>query len=209
MKEKKPASTSRYFLMSGLLHAFYWMDEGLQNHLRAAGMPGLSRTQSLIMTNVADGVTRPAELARRLGISRQAVQQLLADMQQRGLLDLADDPADARAKIIRYSSRGVQIGEITVRALEHLDDEIERRLGSKALGDLRRILLERDWGEPVTATPADVRLQKRRKGPSLEAVASRSPAGSAARPAASAAKQRGANRPAAASKRSSPARRTR
>lgn len=181
MKDKKPASTSRYFLMSGLLHAFYWMDEGLQNHLRAAGMPGLSRTQSLIMTNVADGVTRPAELARRLGISRQAVQQLLADMQQRGLLELADDPADARAKIIRYSSRGVQIGEITVRALEHLDDEIERRLGSKALTELRRILLERDWGEPVETRAADVRLQKRRKGPPLEVVVKRSGASSASK----------------------------
>src|SRR3546814_1871220 len=78
--------------MSGLLHAFYWMDEGLQNHLRAAGMPAVSRTQSLIMTNVADGVTRPAELARRLGISRQAVQQLLADLQTRGLIALVADP---------------------------------------------------------------------------------------------------------------------
>src|SRR3546814_9704006 len=96
MKDKKSVSTSRYFLMSGLLHAFYWMDEGLQNHLRAAGMPAVSRTQSLIMTNVADGVTRPAELARRLGISRQAVQQLLADLQTRGLIELVADPADAR-----------------------------------------------------------------------------------------------------------------
>src|SRR3546814_17847914 len=91
--------------MSGLLHAFYWMDEGLQNHLRAAGMPAVSRTQSLIMTNVADGVTRPAELARRLGISRQAVQQLLADLQTRGLIELVADPADARAKVLRHRTR--------------------------------------------------------------------------------------------------------
>lgn len=173
MKDKKPVSTSRYFLMSGLLHAFYWMDEGLQNHLRAAGMPAVSRTQSLIMTNVADGVTRPAELARRLGISRQAVQQLLADLQTRGLIELVNDPADARAKIIRYSKRGVQIGEVTVRALEHIDSEIEKRLGAKTLAHLRRILLERDWGEPVVARAADVKPQARRKGPSLEAVIKR------------------------------------
>lgn len=209
MKDKKPASTSRYFLMSGLLHAFYWMDEGLQNHLRAAGMPGLSRTQSLIMTNVADGVTRPAELARRLGISRQAVQQLLADMQQRGLLDLADDPADARAKIIRYSSRGVQIGEITVRALEHLDDEIERRLGSKALNDLRRILLDRDWGDPVEARAADVRPQKRRKGPPLAAVIKRTGVGGANKAATGSATPARANKPAPAAKRRPAARRAR
>src|SRR3546814_20409604 len=99
--------------MSGLLHAFYWMDEGLQNHLRAAGMPAVSRTQSLIMTNVADGVTRPAELARRLGISRQAVQQLLADLPPRGLLELVAHPVAARPQTTRYHQHGPQIGDVT------------------------------------------------------------------------------------------------
>src|SRR3546814_14957684 len=87
------------------------------------------------MTNVADGVTRPAELARRLGISRQAVQQLLADLQTRGLIELVADPADARAQIIRYSKRGVQIGEVTVRALAHIHSEIEKRLGARTPAD--------------------------------------------------------------------------
>src|SRR3546814_12533796 len=119
-------------------------------------MPALSRTQSLIMTNVADGVTRPAELARRLGISRQAVQQLLADLQTRGLIELVADPADARAKIIRYSKTGVQIGEVTVRALEHIDSAIEKSLVARILADLSVILLDRAWGEPVRARAADV-----------------------------------------------------
>jgi DNA-binding MarR family transcriptional regulator len=143
--------------MSGLLHAFYWMDEGLQNHLKAAGLQPVSRTQSLIMTNIADGVTRPAELARRLDISRQAVQQLLAGMQERGLIDLVPDPADARAKVVRYSAHGREIGKITMRALEHIDAQIEERLGAKALRELRRILVELDWGAPVTATASDAK----------------------------------------------------
>src|SRR3546814_6644449 len=89
------------------------------------------------------------------------------------LIELVADPADARAKIIRYSKRGVQIGEVTVRALEHIDSEIEKRLGSRILADLRRILLERDWGEPVAARAVDVKLQNRRKVPPLEAVIKR------------------------------------
>jgi len=117
--------------MSGLLHAFYWMDEGLQNHLKAAGLPPMSRTQSLVLTNIADGATRPAELARRLDISRQAVQQLLAGMQERGVIDLVPDPADARAKVIRYSPHGREIGKITMQALERIDEQIEQRLGGQ------------------------------------------------------------------------------
>src|SRR3546814_20031816 len=91
------------------------------------------------MTNVADGVPRPAELARRLGISRQAVQQLLADLQTRGLIELVADPADGPAKIFRSSQRGVQIGEVPVRALELTTSQIEKSLGARILADRNAI----------------------------------------------------------------------
>lgn len=164
MKHAPGPGNSRYFLMSGLLHAFYWMDEGMQNHMRAAGQPSLTRTQSLIMTLVADGVTRPADLARRLDISRQAVQQLLANMQGRRLVDLVPDRNDARAKIVKYSSRGHDIQMVAARALEHIDEEIERRLGKRALVALRKILVESDWGEPVTAPAQPARTARAAAG---------------------------------------------
>jgi DNA-binding MarR family transcriptional regulator len=162
---------SRYFLMAGLLQAFYWMDEGLQNHLRAAGLPEVTRTQSMIMTNISCGVTRPAELARRLGISRQAVQQLLADMQERKLIVLKPDPDDARAKVVRYNPRGEALGRVTMLALERIDDAIAARLGTRALSELRRVLLAGDWGPPVAAAPKDLEAQRKLPRPPLEVVA--------------------------------------
>lgn len=171
MEDTPEQDVSRYFLMAGLLQAFYWMDEGLQNHLRAAGLPEITRTQSMIMTNISCGVTRPAELARRLGISRQAVQQLLADMQERKLIVLKPDPEDARAKVVRYNPRGQDIGRTTMIALERLDAAIEERLGKKALLELRRILLASDWGAPVTASKADLRAEAADPRPPLTLVA--------------------------------------
>ena len=164
-KKAKPVSetesaNSRYLLMSGLLHAFYWMDEGLQNHFKAAGFDQVSRTQSMIMANLADGITRPSELARRIGISRQAVQQLLVDMEKRKLVKLVQDPDDARAKIVRYNHQGMEIGLIAINALARIDAEIEKRLGRKALQELRRILVDSDWGEPLEATEADIKNNK-------------------------------------------------
>lgn len=157
--------------MAGLLQAFYWMDEGLQNHFRAAGLPEVTRTQSMIMTNISCGVTRPAELARRLGISRQAVQQLLADMQERKLVVLRPDPADARAKVVRFNSRGEALGRVTMLALERIDDAITSRLGTRALSELRRVLLVGDWGPPVAAAPKDLEAQRKLPRPPLEIVA--------------------------------------
>lgn len=162
---------SRYFLMGGLLQAFYWMDESIQNHFQAAGLPEVTRTQSLIMTNVACGVTRPAELARRIGISRQAVQQLIADMTERKLLVLEPDPDDARAKVVRYHPRGQELGRITMMALERIDAVIEERVGRRALQELRRSLLSSDWGPPVTATAEELASASKKARPPVEAVA--------------------------------------
>jgi DNA-binding MarR family transcriptional regulator len=157
-------NNSRGYLMRGLLYAYYWMDEGMQNHMRAAGIPPLSRTQSMIMTNVADGITRPSELARNLGISRQAVHQLIADMEKRNLVEMLPDPSDARAKIIRFSHRGMSIGEVALRATQNMEATLKKRLGQKSLQELRRILLECDWGpvvEPAKKEPARRRAAKK------------------------------------------------
>jgi DNA-binding MarR family transcriptional regulator len=137
------------YLMRGLLHAFYWMDESLQNHLRAGGWPRVSRSQSMIMVNVSDGITRPVDLARNLGISRQAVQQVLADMEKQGLITLVPDPDDARAKIVRFSPRGKGIVDAALRAITSIERELEKRLGKQLFVQLKRALLERDWGEVV------------------------------------------------------------
>lgn len=141
------------YLMRGLLHAFYWADESLQNYLKAGGWPQVSRTQSMIMVNISDGITRPIDLARNLGISRQAVQQVLADMEEQGLVHLVPDPNDARAKIVRFSSRGQGIGDAAQQAMVLIERELERRVGSQLYSQMRRALLERDWGEVIDPSP--------------------------------------------------------
>ena len=47
-------------LMRGLLRAYYWMDESLQNGLERAGYVPRTRTQTMILINVANGVARAA-----------------------------------------------------------------------------------------------------------------------------------------------------
>lgn len=136
-------------LIRGLLHAYYWADESIQNYMRAAGYQALSRSQAMIMINVADGLRRPSDLARNLGVSRQAVHQLLADMEERGLVDLRPDPADARAKEVHFSRRGTGMHMVAVDAHRKIQEALEERLGRKAVDDLTKALLDLDWGEPL------------------------------------------------------------
>ena len=85
--------------MRGLLRAYYWMDESLQNGLSDAGMGTRTRTQTMILINVSNGVTRAAELARILGISRQAVQQQVNELEKEDIVCLlytSPSPRDKR-----------------------------------------------------------------------------------------------------------------
>ncbi len=157
------AQPSREFLLKDLLHAVYWFDESLQRHLQAAGWPRVSRTKSMLMINIADGVTRPIQMAANLGISRQAVHLALTELAEDGLVWVEADAHDKRAKRIRYSDdpRGVRMRDDALRTLHQAEETLAERLGPVLYRQLCRAL-RCDWGAPP-AVPA----------PSLEQSADR------------------------------------
>ena len=67
-----------------------------------------------------DGVGTASGLARRLSVSRQAVQRQLNRLAEAGLIDLVSDPGDARSRLARITS----LGRSRVERARHL---IERR----------------------------------------------------------------------------------
>jgi DNA-binding MarR family transcriptional regulator len=69
--------------------------------------------------------TRATELAERVGITKQAVGQLVDELVALGLLERQDDPRDRRAQLIRFTDAG--LGEL-LRGFDVLDG-IERELG--------------------------------------------------------------------------------
>ena len=50
--------------------------------------------------------SRLTQLAERAGMTKQAVGEMVADLEQLGYLERVPDPGDGRAKIIRLSARG-------------------------------------------------------------------------------------------------------
>lgn len=139
-----------HYLLRGLLQSYYWCDEGLQNSLEAAGFPRLSRTRSMLMVNIANGITRPSDLARNIGISRQAIQQTLVEMERDGLVTMVQDPNDGRAKIVQFSRRGAGIGKAAFAAFDAIERALADRLGADAVEQLRQTLFM-DWGPVINS----------------------------------------------------------
>lgn len=132
-------------LIRGLLRAYYWMDESLQNAMAERGLPLRTRTQTMILVNISSGITRAAELARVLGISRQAVQQHINDLENEGLLQQLPDLEDKRANRIIFSADGANIISNALAALRDAEAELTRRIGPDAVEAMRGALMT-DWG---------------------------------------------------------------
>jgi DNA-binding MarR family transcriptional regulator len=141
-----PKDSHPELFLSSLLKAVYWVDESLQTRLEAAGWPRLSRSKSMIMVNVFMGITRPIELARNIGVSRQAIHQTLQEMVKDKLLELQDDPNDKRAIIVGFHSESHDIMVDTFRALTEIENDLASRVGKRNLQQMRATL-EKDWGD--------------------------------------------------------------
>ena len=143
-----PPPVQSEVLMRGLLRAYYWMDESLQNGLESAGFRPRTRTQTMILINISNGVARAAELARVLGVSRQAIQQQINDLEQDGIVTQIPDPTDKRANRIVFSEKGAQLINSALETLREAEQVLAMRIGYDSLDQLRRALGS-DWGEIV------------------------------------------------------------
>ncbi len=139
-------------MMVNLLSGVYWFDDALQASLRRAGWDIVTRSQSLLFANIAAGEDRPTRLARRLGVTRQAISQMLADLEARGVLVTTPDPHDKRARVVRFTRKSLPLRDAAYSVLLQLEAELERRLGSK-VHEALDLALRADWGDLPEVEP--------------------------------------------------------
>jgi DNA-binding MarR family transcriptional regulator len=85
---------------------------------------------------------RPSELAAQRGMSKQAVNYLLGELERLGYLERRADPHDRRSKRIALTRRG-ELAAHTIRdAVTEIERDWEQQLGPKRFAQLRGLLLE-------------------------------------------------------------------
>lgn len=136
------------YLIVSLLQGFYWFDSGLQSFLLTRGWPTVTHSQSMAMMNIVTGATRPVEIARNLGISRQAVHVTLTQLAELGLIRLEDDPIDRRTKIVVLTEMGEPMRRDAQLAVTLMTRKLAERIGQSQLDSLIAACGD-DWGEPV------------------------------------------------------------
>lgn len=133
-------------LMMDLLRALYWFDEALQARLEQSGYSGLNRTQSMLLANIAVGEHRAIRLARNLGISRQAISQILAELEARHIIAVHADPYDKRARIVDFHEDARELRKVASAILSDLETQVSKRLGERRFSAMRAALAT-EWGD--------------------------------------------------------------
>lgn len=112
----------------------------LQERIREAGFTDQRMAHNAVFTHIPpEGITL-AELARRAGMTKQAMSELVTDLEGKGYLTRRPDERDKRTKIIELSDRGWAAVRTALAAFKDIERDIERELGASRLKDFRRIL---------------------------------------------------------------------
>ncbi len=152
-------------LIIALFQRFCWMDEGLQARLHDRGWPDVSRSQSMVMTNIVSGIVRPSDIARNLGVSRQAIHSTINQMEKLGILQLDVDPQDRRHVIASLTETGQMMRRDAQLAMDSLTSQIASLLGQEKF-DALLDALDADWGDNI-----DQEARKKKSRPDRVATA--------------------------------------
>ena len=112
----------------------------LQERIKAAGFTDQRLAHNAVFAHIPpEGITL-ADLARRAGMTKQAMSELVLDLEGKGYLTRRTDDQDRRLKIIELSERGWAAVRTALRAFEEMEQDLERTLGTEELRNFRRTL---------------------------------------------------------------------
>lgn len=124
-----------------LLKAARLLDErALQRLAELPGAPPVRPAHTRLFPHLDRVGIRATTLAERLGVTKQAVAPLLADLVSWGVVEQVPDPTDGRARLVRFSPEGLKAIAHGLSLLAGLEAEVEARVGPERMATFREVL---------------------------------------------------------------------
>jgi DNA-binding MarR family transcriptional regulator len=130
-----------------LLSAHRSLDGEIQAALRDRGVLDIRPGQAAALLLVDRTGTRLTELATRAGITKQAMMQVVDELQVLGCVRRVPDPSDARAKVVRLTAKGLRHRAAARKSIQGVEGRLRRWLGDRRYDALRAILAEMSFPE--------------------------------------------------------------
>ncbi len=132
-------ATSLGYLL--LRSAQRWGELGLAAVNREAGAPILreAHTRLLLHLQSEEGI-RITDLARRVGVTKQAAQPLIAELAELGVVRVERDSEDARARRVHLTDFGVEALMHGAGVLHRIEAVLAPKLGERDTSELKTLL---------------------------------------------------------------------
>src|SRR5690349_21767808 len=109
----------------------------LPARLAAAGYPDIRPSDTDLFQWIGSEGSRVADMAERAQLTKQAMAQLVEDLERRGYVERLPDPADGRAKIVRLTDSGWGVVRAGNAAISDIESAWTHHLGPSVTRDLR------------------------------------------------------------------------
>ncbi len=115
---------------------------GLRAAFADAGLDGIRPAQAVALVPLVAGGLHASDLADRLRVSRQAVAQVVAELERRDYVVRGPHPSDARARIIELTPRGREALRVMRSNALDVEKRWRKTLGENRFGEFRAMLVE-------------------------------------------------------------------
>jgi DNA-binding MarR family transcriptional regulator len=116
----------------------------LIRELNASGFDELRLPHMAVFQFPGPDGAQPTELAERAGMSKQAMNQLLASLETSGYIARSSAKDDRRTRVVRFTRRGRAAYSRIADILNDIEHEWIAELGAKPFAELKA-LLTRAW----------------------------------------------------------------
>lgn len=125
-------------LISVLRQTSRLMVDEITVRLEAAGHPDLPPRFHPVFENIEPDGTRLTVLAARAGLTHQSIGEVVAELEQRGLVERVRDPIDKRARLVRLTDAGHEVVRAALAAIAAIERDWTKRWRANGLtGDIR------------------------------------------------------------------------
>lgn len=125
-----------------LRRPYEYMSVWLYAELAKLGFDDVRPAYSAVLRNMPLGGARVVDLAARAGMTKQSMGYLVDQMQAAGLLEIAPDPHDKRANIVKLTARGEEVVNASIELSRQGEAYLSTLVGEGKIKQLRNILQE-------------------------------------------------------------------
>ncbi len=108
--------------------------------LSTRGHTRLQPSHQVVLTSLGLEGSRLTALAHKAGMTKQAMGQIVDDLERLGYVERTPDPGDGRAKIVRFTAAGLEFVCDSAEVITQIWSDYGALIGEKELDQLQRTL---------------------------------------------------------------------